>query len=313
MKTYYKIIFSLILCLGSLFIQTLMEKIKIENTLLSSVIEHSNIVTILLFSWFLFEITRTGKNILLSRFDINKEDNLASRKIHTQINLLQKIIQFLILLFALGFILLSFESIRKIGIGLFASAGIAGIIIGLSAQKVVGTLLAGIQIALTQPFRIDDAVVVENEWGWIEEINLTYVVVRIWDKRRLVLPTTYFLEKPFQNWTRSSAEIIGTVFIYTDYTIPFQELRNELNRLLENSELWDKKVNVLQVTDSKENSVEIRILVSAKNSPLAWDLRVYIREKMIEFIQKNYPECLPKSRVSILPDIEKNKNTKKIN
>lgn len=300
MKKYYKIIFSLILSLASLFIQTLMEKVDIENLLLSSVIEHSNIITILLFSWFLFEITRTGKNILLSRFDITQEDNLASRKIHTQINLLQKIIQFLILLFALGFILLSFESIRKVGIGLFASAGIAGIIIGLSAQKVVGTLLAGIQIALTQPFRIDDAVVVENEWGWIEEINLTYVVVRIWDKRRLVLPTTYFLEKPFQNWTRSSAEIIGTVYIYTDYTIPFQKLRDELTRLLDASELWDKKVNVLQVTDSKENSVEIRILVSAKNSPSAWDLRVYIREKMIEYIQKNYPESLPRSRVSLV-------------
>ena len=158
-------------------------------------------------------------------------------------------------------------------------------------------MLAGIQIAITQPFRIDDAVVVENEWGWIEEINLTYVVVRIWDKRRLVLPSTYFLEKPFQNWTRTTAEILGTVFIYTDYTIPFQPLRDELTRLLSESDLWDQKVNVLQVTDSTESTVEIRILVSAKNSPTAWDLRVYIREKMIEFIQKNYPQSLPRTRV----------------
>ncbi|WP_228779922.1 mechanosensitive ion channel family protein [Aquiflexum lacus] len=194
-------------------------------------------------------------------------------------------------------VLLSFESIRKVGIGLFASAGVAGIIIGFSAQKAVGTLLAGIQIAITQPFRIEDAVLVENEWGWIEEINLTYVVVRIWDKRRLVLPTTYFLEKPFQNWTRTSADIIGSIFLYTDYTISIQALRDELTRLLNETPLWDKKVNVLQVTDSKETTMELRILVSAKNSPTTWDLRVHIREKLIEFIQKNYPESLPKTRL----------------
>ena len=214
-------------------------------------------------------------------------------------NILEKVIIFVIILFALGMILLSFESIRKIGIGIFASAGVAGIIIGLSAQKVVGALLAGIQIAITQPFRIDDAVVVENEWGWIEEINLTYVVVRIWDKRRLVLPSTYFLEKPFQNWTRTTAEILGTVFIYTDYTIPFQPLREELTRLLDECDLWDKNVNVLQVTNATESTVEIRILVSAKNSPTAWDLRVYVREKMIEFIQRNYPQSLPRTRVEL--------------
>ena len=142
--------------------------------------------------------------------------------------------------------------------------------------------------------------VVEGEWGWSEESNLTYVVVRIWDKRRLVLPSTYFLEKPFQNWTRTTADITGTVFLYTDYNVPFNKLREELTRLLEGTPLWDKKVNVLQVTDSKEATVEVRILVSARNSPTAWDLRVYIREKMIEFIQKNYPDSLPRTRVSLL-------------
>ena len=256
-------------------------------------------------SWVLIVLIRTLKTAFLKRFDISIEDNLASRKVYTQINILEKVLIFIIILFALGMVLLSFESIKKIGIGLFASAGLAGIIIGLSAQKVVGSLLAGIQIAITQPFRIDDAVLVENEWGWIEEINLTYVVVRIWDKRRLVLPTTYFLEKPFQNWTRTSADIIGSVFLYVDYTISFQALRNELSRLLNKSDLWDKKVNVLQVTDSKESTLELRILVSAKNSPTAWDLRVYIREKMIEFIQKNYPESLPRTRVLL----EKEKST----
>lgn len=250
-------------------------------------------------SWIIIEIVRILKNNLLKKFDLASEDNLESRKLHTQINLLEKVIIFIIIIITIGLILLSIDSIKEIGIGIFASAGVVGIIVGLSAQKIVGATLAGIQIAITQPFRIDDAVVVEGEWGWIEEINLTYVVVRIWDKRRLVLPSSYFLEKPFQNWTRTTADITGSVFIYTDYTMPIEPLRNELTRLLEETSLWDKKVNVLQVTDTKESHMELRILVSAKNSPTAWDLRVLIREKMIEFIQKNYPESLPKTRVNL--------------
>lgn len=245
----------------------------------------------------LIKIIQITKQRFLRRYDISKEDNLKDRKLHTKVNLLEKVIVFVIVLTALGLFLISIESIREIGMGIFASAGVLGIIIGLSAQKIVGALLAGIQIAITQPFRVDDAVLVENEWGWIEEINLTYIVVRIWDKRRLVLPTTYFLEKPFQNWTRNSADIIGTVFLYTDYSISFEALRKELTRVLNSTKLWDKNVNVLQVTDSKATNVEIRILVSAKNSPTAWDLRVFIREKLIEFIQNNYPESLPRTRL----------------
>ncbi|MCA1761866.1 MAG: mechanosensitive ion channel family protein [Cryomorphaceae bacterium] len=261
--------------------------------------DYSHILVIIGFSWFLIGLSKTIKSVVLKRHDLDKEDNLQSRKVYTQINILEKVVIFIIVLFTVAAVLLSFDGIRKIGIGIFASAGVAGIVIGLSAQKVVGTLLAGIQIAITQPFRIDDAVVVENEWGWIEEINLTYVVVRIWDKRRMVLPTTYFLEKPFQNWTRTSADIIGSVFIHTDYTIPFKALRDELSRILETTDLWDGKVQVLQVTDAREHTVEIRILVSAKNSPTNWDLRVYVREKMIEYIQKKFPECLPRTRVAL--------------
>ncbi len=250
-------------------------------------------------SWISIEVVGILKTRLLKKYDITNEDNLKSRKLITQINLLEKVIVFIIIITSVGLILFSIESIKEIGIGIFASAGVVGVIIGLSAQKIMGALLAGIQIAITQPFRVDDAVVVENEWGWIEEINLTYVVVRIWDKRRLVLPSTYFLEKPFQNWTRTTADIIGTVFIYTDYTVPIEPLREELTQLLNNCDLWDKNVNVLQVTDSTPKAMEIRILVSAKNSPTAWDLRVFIREKMIEFIQKNYPESLPRTRINL--------------
>lgn len=251
------------------------------------------------FTWCLLVLIKIGKISLLKQYDINQENNLKARKVYTQINVLEKVANFLIILLGIGLILISFESIRQIGVGLFASAGVAGIIIGFSAQKAIGTLIAGIQIAITQPFRLEDAVVVEGEWGWIEEINLNYVVVRIWDQRRLILPSTYFLEKPFQNWTRTSADIIGSVFIHTDYTIPFEELRKELDRILEKTDLWDKKVKVLQVTDAKEFTVESRILVSARNSPTAWDLRVYVREKMVEFVQKNYPESLPKTRLSL--------------
>ncbi|TFV95849.1 mechanosensitive ion channel family protein [Algoriphagus kandeliae] len=259
---------------------------------------HLNTILIISgFTWCLLVLTGILKRIFLKQFDISQEDNLRARKIYTQLNILQKIVNFIIIILGIGLILVSFDPIRKIGVGLFASAGVAGIIIGFSAQKAIGTLIAGIQIAFAQPFRLDDAVVVEGEWGWIEEINLTYVVVHIWDQRRLVLPTTYFLEKPFQNWTRTSADIIGSVFIYTDYTVSFDAMRQELDRILENTSLWDKKVKVLQVTDAKERTVETRILVSARNSPTAWDLRVHVREKMIEFLQKNYPEALPRTRV----------------
>ncbi|SEF84372.1 mechanosensitive ion channel family protein [Algoriphagus boritolerans] len=298
MNVYSRLFIPLLLTLSLAFAKFfLQEKSKDWDGVFSYLPKINTVLIILGITWCLLIMTRILKDNLLRKFDISQENNLKARKISTQINILQKVGNFIIILIGLGLILLSFESIRQIGVGLFASAGVAGIIIGFSAQKAIGTLIAGIQIAFAQPFRLDDAVVVEGEWGWIEEINLTYVVVRIWDQRRLVLPTTYFLEKPFQNWTRTSADIIGSVFLYTDYTISFDALRDELDRILAASPLWDKKVKVLQVTDTKEMTVETRILVSAKNSPTAWDLRVHVREKMINFIQKNYPEALPKTRV----------------
>ncbi|CAM4041424.1 mechanosensitive ion channel family protein [Gillisia hiemivivida] len=253
-------------------------------------------------AWFLIVLLKIFKARILRKYDLSTSDNLKARKVYTQFMILENIIIFIIIVLAVGIVLMSFDSIRSIGVSLLTSAGIAGIIIGLAAQKAIGTLLAGIQIALTQPIRIEDVVIIDGEWGWIEEITLTYVVVRIWDKRRLVVPTTYFIENTFQNWTRNSSEILGTVFIYTDYEIPFQKLREELSRLLEGSSLWDRKTNVLQVTDATDRSVEIRALMSAKDSPTAWDLRVYIREQLIVFIKENYPESLPKSRVSLKTD-----------
>ncbi|CDF80548.1 small-conductance mechanosensitive channel [Formosa agariphila KMM 3901] len=300
MKKYSNLIFSVSLLIIVLCLNPIAELLTRITTLDFSFLtnqKHNFLIAVM--AWISIEVLHKLKKRFLTYYDITQEDNLHSRKVYTQFNILEKVIIFIIIMIATGLILLSFENIRKVGVGLFASAGVAGIILGLSAQKVVGALLAGIQIAITQPFRIDDAVVVEGEWGWIEEINLTYVVIRIWDKRRLVLPSSYFLETPFQNWTRNNADIMGTIFLYTDYNIPFDDLRTELTRLLEGSDLWDGKVNVLQVTESKETTVESRILVSARNSPTAWDLRVYIREKMIEYIQKNYPNSLPRTRVVI--------------
>lgn len=265
----------------------------------------SSILFIIAIAWTIIVLLRVFKKNYLENYDINQEDNLQARKLYTQFNILERIIIFVIIVIAIGSGLMLFEDVRKFGLSVFASAGIAGIILGFAAQKALATILAGMQIAISQPIRLDDVLVVEGEWGWVEEITLTFVVVRIWDKRRLVLPTTYFIEKPFQNWTRTTAEILGTVFIYTDYNINFDALREELTRLLESTHLWDKKVNVLQVTDSKEFSVEIRALMSAKNSPEAWDLRVYVREGLIKFIQQNYPNSLPKTRISILNDFDK--------
>jgi len=201
----------------------------------------------------------------------------------------------------LAAILMTFDKVRYLGTSLLASAGVAGIILGFAAQRSIGTLLAGIQIAITQPIRLDDVVIVENEWGRIEEITLTYVVVRIWDKRRLIVPTTYFIEKPFQNWTRVSADILGTVFIYTDYQVPVDKLREEFTRILEKSELWDRKTNVMQVTNATDRTIEIRALMSAADSPTAWDLRVHVREKLITFLQENYPDSLPRTRIEMAP------------
>jgi small-conductance mechanosensitive channel len=204
-----------------------------------------------------------------------------------------------IAIIALAIILMSFEQIRQLGTAILASAGVLGIVIGFAAQRTISTLLAGLQIAITQPFRIDDVVIVEGEWGRIEEIALTYVVVRIWDLRRLVLPISYFLEKPFENWTRESADILGTVYMYADYTIPVQEVKKELLRILKESDFWDGKVWNLQVTDMTEHTVQLRALMSAQDASAAWNLRCEVREKLLNFVQSRHPNALPKIRTEL--------------
>lgn len=259
----------------------------------------STLLVIIAITWLLIASIKIIKQKVVANYDVSASNNLKARKIYTQFNILERIIIFILIVFAIGIALMSFDSIREIGVSIFASAGIAGIILGFSAQKMIGSILAGIQIAIAQPIKIDDVVIVEGEWGKIEEITLTYVVIGIWDKRRLIVPTTYFIEKPFQNWTKSSSEILGTVFLYTDYKVPFDAIREELTRLLKSTDLWDGEVNNLQVTNAAPQNIEIRALMSAKDSSTAWDLRVFIREKLISFLQEKYPESLAHTKVSL--------------
>lgn len=255
------------------------------------------IVIIILITAILIGVTGILEDYIYSKYDISKADNFQARKIRTQVQFIRKFLITVLMFVCAAVILLSFDSMRRIGTGLLTGVGIGGIIIGFAAQKSLGNLLAGFQVAFTQPIRIDDVLVVEGEWGRVEEITLTYVVLKIWDQRRLILPITYFIEKPFQNWTRSAADILGTVFFYLDYTVPTEKLREELTRLLETNPLWDRKVNALQVTDTKEQTIEVRALLSARNSGDAYELRCYVREQMIRYIRENYPDSLPTLRL----------------
>jgi len=195
-------------------------------------------------------------------------------------------------------VLMLFEEMRRFGTSILASAGVVGIIIGFAAQKTISNLFAGFQLAMTQPIRLDDVVIVEGEWGRIEEITLTYVVIHIWDDRRLVVPLSYFIEKPFQNWTRASADLLGSVFVWVDYSLPLDETRKALKGIIESNPLWDRRFWNLQVTDATERAMQIRVLATAADSSKAWDLRCDIREKLIAYIQKNHPQSLPQLRAS---------------
>ncbi|MGH8145332.1 MAG: mechanosensitive ion channel family protein [Rhodanobacteraceae bacterium] len=257
------------------------------------------IILIAIAAWFVVRLIDAMGDILSARYDVNVPDNLEARKIRTQFQVMRRIGAVLMTVFAVGVMLMTFPGIRALGATLFASAGAAGLIVGLAARPVLTNWLAGIQIALTQPIRLEDSVVVEGEWGWIEEITTSYVVVRIWDLRRLVLPLTYFIEKPFQNWTRTTANLLGTAFIYADYTVPVQAVRDELERILKADPLFDGFAWSLDVTNLTEHVVEMRAMVSARNAGDTVNLRRHVRENLVTFLQQNYPQCLPRTRLEI--------------
>jgi len=248
----------------------------------------------------LFQAVKTAQEILLLRFDMTASDNLRARKLYTQVHVLGRVAYVAIGLFALACILMLFQQVRHVGTSLLASAGIVGIITGVAGQKTLANLIAGFQIALAQPIRQDDVVIVEGEWGRIEEITLSYVVVHIWDDRRLVVPLTYFVENPFQNWTRNSAQLLGSVFVWVDYSFPLEEGRKELKRIIESSPLWDRRFWNLQVTDTSDKTMQLRILATSEDSSKSWDLRCEIREKFIAYIQEHHPRSLPTVRAQML-------------
>lgn len=265
-----------------------------------NVVRHMvSIALIAAITWLVIRIVGIIDDVILVRYDVDARDNLEARRVHTQTRVLSRTA--MIIIGGIGFaaILMTFPSIRQIGASLLASAGIAGIVVGLAARPTLGNLVAGLQIALTQPIRIDDIVIIDGEWGRIEEITSTYVVVRIWDQRRLIVPLQKIIEESFQNWTRISADILGTAFIYADYTVPVQAVRDKLHEIVKDHEKWDGKVCVLQVTDATERTVQLRALVSAADSGSAWDLRCYVREALIDYLQNEHPQCLPRARAEI--------------
>jgi len=235
-------------------------------------------------------------DVLSGRYRVDVADNLLARRIQTQLKMLHSIVVALVSIVTLAIMLMTFPTIKHIGVSMLASAGLATLVVGMAMKGTLSNIIAGVQIAFSQPFRIEDAVVVEGEWGWIEEIGTMYVVVRIWDLRRLVLPLSYFLDHPFQNWTRTNAQLLANCYVYGDYTIPVEAVRAELRRICEATKLWAGKVCVLQVTDLQQATVQLRALMDARNSSDAWDLRCLVREKLIDFIQKNYPGSLPRYR-----------------
>lgn len=259
----------------------------------------SGIVIIGVIAWILMQAVEVAERTLLAEYDIGLADNLQARKIYTQTHLLSRTSEVVIGVLAIASILMLYPPVRHVGASVLASAGIVGVVAGIAAQKTLANFIAGFQIALAQPFRHDDVVIVESEWGRIEEITLTYVVVRIWDERRMVLPLTYFIEQPFQNWTRHTSTLHGSVFFWVDYTFPVDEGRNMLKETIENNPLWDKRFWNLQVTDCNEKTMQLRVLATAADASKAWDLRCAIREQFITFIQKNHPQCLPRLRAEI--------------
>ena len=266
----------------------------------ATLIQHLlSVCFIILVGWLAITALHIWTTVYLRRFKLDAADNLLARKHQTQLRILQRVAVTVIGVITIAVALMSFDAVRQYGVSLLASAGAAGLVIGLALQPMLKNLVAGIQLAITQPIRLDDAVIVEGEWGNVEEITSTYVVVRLWDWRRMVLPLAYFIEQPFQNWTREGSSLIGTVMLYVDYTAPLAAMREQLKKIAEASPIWDRQVVNMQVTDFKQDTMEIRMLVSAGTAGRTFDLRCAVREEMISWLQKNHPTALPRRRAEI--------------
>lgn len=259
----------------------------------------AEILFIVTSTWLLVQLLKVAELRLIQQYDTNNDEKLAQRKFVTQVRFFRRLTAITVLVIGTSLVLISFQGSRKIGLSVLTSAGVVSVVIGFAAQKTLANLLAGVQIAFNQQIRLNDAVVVEKEWGRVEEINLTSVIVRLWDRRRLILPITYFVEKPFENWTRSDASIIGSIILYLDYSIPVDKLREKARKLAEEDPLWTGETFAVQVIDTLPTCIQVRILVSAQDSPSAFDLRCHMREQLIAFIRDEYPQSLPQARLML--------------
>ncbi len=285
-------------------LQVMLQGLPEDQAGVGSVIHVVGVLMIIAVTWMLSSAIRGVADGVLAMHPAESADNLAARRVQTQTRVLARIATGAVLLAGIAFVLMTFPTARQFGASLLASAGVAGLIVGLAAKSVFSNLLAGLQIALAQPIRIDDVLIVEGEWGRVEEITSTYVVLKIWDERRLIIPLGWFIEHPFQNWTRRSADILGTVFLWVDYTLPVDAIRAETKRLCEASPNWDRRVCVVHVTDATDRAMQLRILVSSAASGLNFDLRAFVREGLIDFIQREYPAALPQLRTDIGPEMK---------
>lgn len=293
-----------LLFLPVLFVYGVLPVVREYMTVSTSAVVEGGLQALLVIAvaWLLIAALQAAEDAIAGHYEMNVPDNLKARKIVTQVRILRRISTVIIMILAVGFILLQYEPFRRLGTGILASAGIVGIVVGIAAQQTLSDLIAGIQIALTQPIRVDDVVIVEGDFGWVEEITLTYVVVRVWDRRRIVLPITHFVENPFQNWTRTSADLIGSVFLHVDYRTPVDAVREELRRIVEASEYWDGDVCALHVTDATDRAVQLRAIASAPDAPDLWELRCEIREALIAYLRDQHPEALPVVRAKMQAD-----------
>ncbi|MET7864961.1 mechanosensitive ion channel family protein [Micromonospora taraxaci] len=250
-------------------------------------------------AWLVAALLVVVEDTALARFRVDVPDNRHARRVRTQVVMLRRLTIAVIVILTVGVMLMTFPSVRGIGAGVLTSAGVVGVVAALAAQSLLGNVFAGVQLAFSDAVRLDDVVVVEGEWGRIEELTLSYVVVQIWDDRRLILPTSYFTSKPFQNWTRTESAVLGTAEFDVDWAVPVQTMREELRRLVEGTELWDGRVCVLQVTDATGGMVRIRALVSAADAGSLWDLRCLVREHLVTWIRDNRPTAMPRVRTEL--------------
>lgn len=263
------------------------------------------ILQMLALAWFASRLLMTGEDVIVARLGLDRADNLRARRMQTQLKVTRQIAVFCVSLLAVVVVLMSFDRLRELGTGLLASAGIAGLVLGLAAQRTLSNLIAGFLIAFTQPIRMDDVLIVEGEWGRVEEITLTYVVIAIWDRRRLIVPISYFLDHPFQNWTRTESKILGAVTLFLDYRVPMDALRAEAERLAKDHPDWDGEVCGMQVVETTPTAIQVRVLISAQDSGRAWNLRCFLREALIGWLAEHHPEALPRTRATVKAEADR--------